>query len=173
MPDSHDDDTRRLCASLADVLQRECDLYRALHDVLVEEGRALAGASAEALLATLARKESLCEEAERLEANRTELMERLASALGRNPRDLTLTTLQSLVEELPADVLAGVQRELAPLVAEIRTLNERNRAVLAASISVVRDLRDFLAMAASGCGYRETGRLQAAGPSGRLLRGEA
>jgi flagellar biosynthesis/type III secretory pathway chaperone len=173
MPTTYDDDVRGLCNSLVSSLEKECAIYRELRSALLTEGRVLVKGSTDELFRSIAGKEALATEAETLEEGRMEVVGRIAQLLGMNERDVTLTKLSQAVDESTRNRLQMCQRELTPLIADVKTLNTKNRSLLDSSLILVRDLMNFINTAASsGLGYAGTGQARNVTAGGRLIHRE-
>ncbi len=167
------DDLYGLGDSLISLLEKERSLYSALRLTLCDERRALGAASAEDITRITAEKQVLVSDAETLEDERSGVLRATAQCLGLDPQELTISRLLPFLEEGQRNRLQACRERLLPLAAEVRSLNDRNKDLLASSLLLVRDLLNFITSAASASsGYVDTGRAKRVPGSGRLLQRE-
>lgn len=155
---------------LISVLEREYDLYGNIRQVLLEERKALGGASTEAIILISEAKQALLAEAEVLEETKRHAVTGMAGCLGLDACALTFSRLMEFVEAGQMDRLHSCCEKLRALHGEARALNSRNRELLSSSLCLVGELKNFIIGAASArVGYLDTGRASGLPGGGRLL----
>jgi hypothetical protein len=173
MTDSGSDNLYSLGNRIVSLLERECDLYVDVCRILREEGKALGGASTEAIVLIVKAKQALLAEAELLEEMKRDAVIGVAGCLGLDACAITLSRLLEFVEGRQKDRLQSCCKKSLVLHREAQALNDRNRELLSSSLCLVSDLKNFIIGAASArVGYLDTGRANELTGRGRLLQRE-
>jgi len=158
---------------LISVLRKEIEVCRELHASLMHEREILAGSSADELHASNARKEACILKAGMLEDARTQLIGKIATTLGLEGRNVTLSSLLSHGDNGRKKELKECRSVLRSLLTDINELNERNKMFLDASLSHVQRSIDFLGqLIYPGGTYLNTGRLKATNLNGQIVSRE-
>jgi hypothetical protein len=143
---------------LVATLATEAGEYRRLLPLLEEEAGALGRADAAALLEISARREAAIVRLTALERDRRAAIESLASALGVEPKAVTLSHLLDLVPSSAA-VLAPLREEIRGLLGRLLRLNGRNRFLAEHTLGCLRGLfSNLVAALAPPPTYAESGR---------------
>jgi flagellar biosynthesis/type III secretory pathway chaperone len=158
-----------LLDGLADVLQKEVEVYRELREAVAQEREVLMKPSLEALHESNARKETCVLKTRLLEEVRSNLAGRIASHLGIDEGEMTLSGLLSHASPQQRKRLRECQSALRTLVTDIAGMNSRNGLLIESSIRFSENAVSFLAgMMSSGSVYAESGRLKTDGLNGRI-----
>ena len=158
-----------LIDGLADVLQKEVEVYGELREAVVQEREVIMKPSPEALHESNTRKETCVLKTRLLEEVRSSLTGRIASHLGIDEGGVTLTGLLSHASPQQRSRLGEYQRILRALVTEIAGMNSRNGLLIDSSIRFSENAMDFLAgLMSGGSVYAESGRLRISGLNGRI-----
>lgn len=164
------DDIYSLYDSLILVLEEEIEIYRKFHDCLVNESVILAGASMEELHESNVRKERCIMEARMLEEARTSIVDKINAGLGNAEKDTGLSALSSYGNSSQKKALKECGALLSTLATGVNELNNKNKALLDASILYVQKSIDFLGQLFSpGAVYMNSGRLKPVGEHGNML----
>ncbi len=124
-------------AALADLLDREADLYDRLLALLTEEEGALMAGDAPAVARCLARTETLVLDLRLVEASRESLVTRLAGGRAVRLRDLPEASLDT-VGRARARLEVSLPR-VERLNRRVKALLERSLALFAATLELIRD----------------------------------
>jgi flagellar biosynthesis/type III secretory pathway chaperone len=158
-----------LLDGLADVLQKEVEVYRELREAVAQEREVIMKPSLEALHESNARKETCVLKTRLLEEVRTSLTGRIASHLCIDEGEMTLSGLLSHASPQQRKRLGECQSVLRTLVTDIAGMNSRNGLLIESSIRFSENTVNFLAgMMSSGSVYAESGRLKTDGLNGRI-----
>jgi flagellar biosynthesis/type III secretory pathway chaperone len=158
-----------LLDGLADVLQKEIEVYRELREAIVLERQVIMKPSLEALHESNSRKETCVLKTRLLEEVRSNLTGRIASHLGIDEGEMTLSGLLSHASPQQRKRLGECQSMLKVLVTDIAGLNSRNGLLIESSIRFNESAVNFIAdMMSSGSVYAESGRLKTDGLNGRI-----
>jgi flagellar biosynthesis/type III secretory pathway chaperone len=159
--------------SLISILGKEIDVCGELHTALLHERMILAGSSADELYASNARKEACIVKAGMLEDARTQLIRKIAAALGIAGRKVTLSALLSHGDNGRKKELSECRSTLRSLLTEIQELNEKNRMLLDASLSHVQRSINFLGqLIYPAATYLNTGQLKGTNLNGKIVSRE-
>jgi flagellar biosynthesis/type III secretory pathway chaperone len=158
-----------LLDGLADVLQKEIEVYRELREAIVLERQVIMKPSLEALHESNSRKETCVLKTRLLEEVRSNLTGRIASHLGMDEAEMTLSGLLSHAAPQQRKRLGECQSMLKVLVTDIGGLNSRNGLLIESSIRFNESAVNFIAdMMSRGPVYAESGRLKTDGLNGRI-----
>lgn len=158
-----------LLDGLADVLQKEVEVYGELREAVAQEREVIMKPSLEALHESNSRKETCVLKTRLLEEVRSSLTDRIASHLGIDEGEMTLSGLLSHASPLQRKRLGECQSVLRALVTEIAGMNSRNGLFIESSIRFSEGAVNFLAgLMCSGSVYAESGRLRTNGLNGRI-----
>jgi FlgN protein len=161
--------------SLVSVLNKEIEVYRKLHDSLLNEKEILAGSSVTVneLYENNSRKETCILKAKMVKTVRTKLLEKIITALNLDGRDIRLSTLLPHGDENQKKELEECQFTLCSLLKNIKESSKTNKALLVDSLFYVRKSIDFLGQIISPCAtYLSTGRLKANNVNGKIVSRE-
>jgi flagellar biosynthesis/type III secretory pathway chaperone len=161
-----------LAASLIRILQRELDLYRKLLKVLKDERQALAEPRQGRLMQSLAIKENLITEQQRMEAERQEICLGIAGWLGLPAEGLTLKQIANTIAPPEDRQLSALRERLLDMVHQVKRANSTQRSMLehrlALSQSSLTLLKD---VAKPDPLYQRSGKLNQLGGAGLVLSG--
>ncbi len=158
-----------LLDGLADVLQKEVDVYRELREAVVHEREVIMKPSLEALHESNSRKETCVLKTRLLEEVRSSLTGRIADHLGIDEGGITLSGLLSHASPQQRKRLGECQSVLRALVTDIAGLNSRNGRLIESSIRFSESAVNFIAgMMSGGSTYAESGRMKTNGLNGRI-----
>jgi flagellar biosynthesis/type III secretory pathway chaperone len=158
-----------LLDGLADVLQKEVEVYGELREALVQEREVIMKPSLEELHESNSRKETCVLKTRLLEEVRSSLTGRIASEIGIDEAEMTLSGLLSHASPRQRKRLGEYQCALRALVTDIAGMNSRNGRLIESSIRFSENAVSFLAnMMSSGSVYAESGRLRTNGLNGRI-----
>jgi DNA repair exonuclease SbcCD ATPase subunit len=108
-----------------------------------------------------------------LEEVRTNILKKIARNLDLNADDIKLSTLASYAVIEQRQEIEDVRKQLALILGEIKTLNERNNDLVGSSLANVKGSLDFISMIMSqGPVYLESGKIKSLQNNGKLLRTE-
>jgi hypothetical protein len=159
--------------SLIDVLKKELAIYRELKSFIISEKKLLAKPSLTELNESNTRKENIILKARMLEEVRTNILKKIARNLDLNADDIKLSTLASYAVIEQRQEIEDVRKQLALILGEIKTLNERNNDLVGSSLANVKGSLDFISMIMSqGPVYLESGKIKSLQNNGKLLRTE-
>jgi hypothetical protein len=161
--------------SLVSVLRKEIEVYRKLHDSLLNEKEILAGSSVTVneLYENNSRKETCILKAKMAKTVRTKLLEKIITALNLDGRDIRLSTLLPHGDENQKKELEECQFTLCSLLKNINESSKKNKELLVDSLFYVRKSIDFLGQIISpGATYLSTGRLKANNVNGKIVSRE-
>ncbi len=158
-----------LLDGLADVLQKEVEVYGELREALAQEREVIMKPSLEALHESNSRKETCVLKTRLLEEVRSSLAGRIAAEIGIDEGEMTLSGLLSHASPQQRKRLGECQCALRALVTDIEGMNRRNGLLIESSIRLSESSVNFLAnMMSSGSVYAESGRLRTSGLNGRM-----
>jgi flagellar biosynthesis/type III secretory pathway chaperone len=158
-----------LLESLEEVLSKEVEVYRELREAVVLERQVIMNSSLEALHESNARKETCLLKTRLLEEVRANLTGRIASHLGIDEGEITLSGLLSHASPQQRERLKECQAVLRALVTDIAGMNSRNGLLIESSIRFSEASMNFLAgIMSSGSVYAGSGRLKTDGLNGRI-----
>ncbi len=158
-----------LVDGLVDVLWKEVEVYRELREAVVLERQVIMKPSLEALHESNSRKETCVLKTRLLEEVRSSLAGRIASHLGIDAGEMTLSGLLSHASPQQRKRLRECQPVLRALVTDIAGMNSRNGLLIDSSIRFSENAVNFLAtIMSSGSVYAESGRLRTNGLNGRI-----
>jgi flagellar biosynthesis/type III secretory pathway chaperone len=158
-----------LLDGLADVLQKEVEVYGELREAVAQEREVIMKPSLEALHESNSRKETCVLKTRLLEEVRSSLTDRIASQLGIDEGEMTLSGLLSHASPQQRTRLGECQCALRALVTDIAGMNNRNGLLIDSSIRFSENAVNFLAgLMSSGSVYAESGRLRTNGLNGRI-----
>jgi flagellar biosynthesis/type III secretory pathway chaperone len=158
-----------LLDGLADVLWKEVEVYRELREAVVQEHRIIMKPSLEALHESNSRKETCMLKTRLLEEVRMSLTGRIASHLGMEEEEITLSVLLAHTSPPQRKRLVECQSILRTLVKEISGMNSRNGVLIESSLRFNEGAMNFIAgMMSGGSTYAESGRLKTNGLNGRI-----
>jgi flagellar biosynthesis/type III secretory pathway chaperone len=158
-----------LLDGLADVLQKEVEVYGELREAVAQEREVIMKPSLEALHESNSRKETCVLKTRLLEEVRSSLTDRIASHLGIDEGEMTLSGLLSHASPQQRKRLGECQSALRALVTDIAGMNSRNERLIESSIRFSEGAVNFLAgMMSSGSVYAESGRLRTNSLNGRI-----
>ncbi len=159
--------------SLVSVLKKEIDVYKKLHDFLVNEKHILSGSSVDELNENNSRKETWILKAKMVKDARTKLLEKIMDALNLSRNDLSLTTLIPYGDDGQRKKLEKCQSNLSSLLMNIDELSKKNKELIVSSLFYVRKSIDFLGQTVSPVPtYMSTGRLKSNHMNGKLVSRE-
>ncbi|MFC1556559.1 flagellar protein FlgN [candidate division KSB1 bacterium] len=123
--------------SMADILEREYELYQSVYDLIKKEQRILVSADIEDLEDNLNRQKILTEKINKLESKRVEELEVIGIYLGTLPEDLKLAAIAQHVEpELSARLLRH-EKLFKSVLQEILKLNKSNKFLITRSLQFI------------------------------------
>lgn len=158
-----------LLDSLLSVLRKEIEIYGELAQTIVLEGEVLLNSSLESLHESNARKETCILKTRILEEVRMKAVSRIASRLGLDEGEISLSLLLSHASPEQRKQLMECQSVLRALVAEIAGMNSRNGLLIESSIRFNESAVSFIAnILSSGSTYADSGRLRTNGLNGRI-----
>jgi flagellar biosynthesis/type III secretory pathway chaperone len=158
-----------LVDALVDVLWKEVEVYRELREAVVLERQVIMKPSLEALHESNSRKETCLLKTRLLEEVRSSLAGRIASHLGIDEGEMTLSGILSHASPQQRKRLQECQPVLRALVTDIAGMNRRNGLLIDSSIRLSENAVNFLAtIMSSGSVYAESGRLRTNGLNGRV-----
>ena len=158
-----------LLDGLVDVLWKEVEVYRELREAVALEREVIMKPSLEALHESNSRKETCVLKTRLLEEVRSSLAGRIASHLGIDEGEMTLSGLLSHASPQQRKRLGECQPVLRALVTDIAGMNSRNGLLIESSIRFSENAVNFLAnIMSSGSVYAESGRLRTNGLNGRI-----
>ncbi len=158
-----------LLDSLTDVLWKEVEVYRELREAVAQERKVIMKPSLEALYESNSRKETCILKTRLLEEVRTGLASRIASHLGLDTREISLSGLLFHASPEQRKRLTECQSILRSLVGEITGMNSQNGLLIESSIRFNESAVNFIAgMISGGSSYAESGRLKTNGLNGRI-----
>ena len=111
-------------------LAEQLDSSRRLLDAVLRQGAATRRQDVEGVLACLTEIQGEMDRRGRLETERAQLLTRAAGMLGRQPHDVTLDGLTSLMEPAEAGLARERSAELRGLLSEIQREHVVNRALM-------------------------------------------
>ncbi len=165
-----DADFARLVDALLSVLKREIEVYEELRVTIEEEARVLKRPSLDGLYQSNSKKETLILKARMLEEGRGNIVKKIATTLGREEKEVTMTLLCSCLEGPQEITLRAQQQTLFALISSLKETNENNKVLLDFSLSYVRNTMNFVSnLLSAGDNYGNTGKLKTAGLHGRIL----
>ena len=136
---------------------------RHLLDAVLRQGAATRRQDVEGVLGCLTEIQGEMERRGRMETDRTELLVRAAGMLGRQPHEVTLDGLTSLMTPADAELARERSAELRGLLSEIQREHVINRALMRQELAFLDHLVRLVG-AEEEPGYRPDG-LGAGGPS--------
>jgi flagellar biosynthesis/type III secretory pathway chaperone len=158
-----------LLDGLVDVLWKEVEVYRELREAVAGERKVIMKPSLEALHESNSRKETCILKTRLLEEVRTSLTGRIASQLGLDEGEISLSGLLSHASPEQRKRLVECQSVLRALVADIAGMNSRNGLLIESSIRFNEGAVSFIAnMLSGGSTYADSGRLRTDGLNGRI-----
>ena len=162
-----------LLEKLLGLLEHATDLYQSLFAVVQLEKDAVIGLNLQQLNQACKTKDNLLLKLRIIEEQREQLMDNLASELGRSPQEISLTQLSQWVEEPYAGRLRACSTELLSLIQTLQEANQQNKDLLSHSLELIQGSYNLLnnAMADNPVYYRR-GDVQKYGQTGKLLCSE-
>jgi flagellar biosynthesis/type III secretory pathway chaperone len=158
-----------LLDGLADVLQKEVEVYGELREAVAQEHEVIMKPSLEALHESNSRKETCVLKTRLLEEVRSSLTDRIATHLGIDEAEMTLSGLLSHASQRQRERLGQSQSVLRTLVTDITVMNSRNGRLIESSIRFSESAVNFIAgMMSGGSTYAESGRMKTNGLNGRI-----
>ncbi|HTX98858.1 MAG TPA: flagellar protein FlgN [Bacteroidota bacterium] len=170
MPDAAVEGTLKcLLDSLVDVLWKEVEVHQELREAVAQERKVIMKPSLEALHESNSRKETCILKTRLLEEVRTGLVGRIASHLGLDAAEISLSGLLSHASPEQRKHMVECQTVLRVLVAEIAGMNNQNGLLIESSIRFNESAVNFIAnMMCSGSTYAESGQIRTDGLNGRI-----
>jgi flagellar biosynthesis/type III secretory pathway chaperone len=158
-----------LLDGLMDVLWKEVDVYRELREAVAQEHKVIMKPSLEALHESNSRKETCVLKTRILEEVRSNLTGRIASCLGIDEGEITLSGLLAHASPGQRKRLEECQSVLRALVTDIAGMNSRNGLLIESSIRFSDNAVNFIAgLLSGGSTYAESGRIRTSDRHGRI-----
>lgn len=162
-----------LLNKLLESLEHAAELYQSLFHAVQSEKEAVVGLNLQQLNEACKAKDSLLLKLRILEERREQIMDRLATELGRSSQSLSLSELALLVEEPHASRLRDRSTELLDLIHALQDATRQNRFLMLHSMQLIQGSYHLLnnLMAANPVYYR-SGHVENNPQRGKLLNGD-
>ena len=161
-----------LLNSFLGLIEDEADLWASLLGDMQAERRAVVASDLKQLNRVSKSKENVILKIRIMEAQREQMLAKIAGYLNIPPPELTLETLSGRLTEPFASRFADLRSKLTALTESIRDLNQSNRALVQQSLELVRGSLSALdGLISPRPVYFNTGRLPAPDRGGRMLSG--
>jgi len=162
-----------LCDALLSVLKREIAVYEKLFETVFHERTVLVKPSLAALMESNSHKEGAIAGVKSLENARQSIIGKMAVALRMETGQVQMSTIASAADPERKAALQQCQADLTSLFLRIRELNDRNKSLIEASLSYVRNSIELIAtLITTGSDYVKTGQLRSDPLRGRILHRE-
>ncbi len=157
--------------ALITVLGKEIDVYGELLDICGGEREILVKRfSAQDLLESNARKETIILKAKMIDESRMKVVARIGELLGISPDAIDLTTLIAHADKEKGAKLKELQGRLRSLLEKLNENNDENKELLDSSILYVQKSIEFISsLVSSPKGYGMDGELKVTGSPGRIV----
>lgn len=155
---------------LIDIIEQQSVCYDGLLDLFEKERDAIVKSDIDRLNALIQEKEQQLEIIRKTEQQRISVVNGLAAALGRKPKDLTLRRLAKLVPEPFASKLGDLGRQCNQRFEKVQSESATNRSLCLHALAFVNGSLKLLGqLAADGPVYRSTGQVRLNETAGRVL----